>query len=134
MIYRSVIFSFFAFFESLVGSVAEAETKPEWREIYGCEGDEALVEALNENPSQQRFIIKNSGVRSYLGLDSLGLRFNVDSQVSGKGDPEHPGSGFRGVSAVVNYFWRSQEKIGPRVTAHIFPDHGGLKEIGRAHV
>jgi hypothetical protein len=129
MIYRAVLFSFFAFLEAVVPSVAEAETKPQWREIYGCEGSEAIVEAFTENPSQQRFTIKNPGIRSYLGLDYLSLRFNVVSQDSGNGDPEHSGTSFRGFTAVARSFLRGSVEIGPKDIVHVFPEHGGLKVV-----
>jgi hypothetical protein len=105
---------------ALLGSAAGADPEYYWREVYRCGGDEAIVEAFKSDATIHRVTIKNENIAAYLGL---GYRM----QPQGKGSPTEPSESFQGFSSVVSHFWRGDEKIGPFVTAHVFPDHGGLK-------
>jgi hypothetical protein len=104
-----------------LGVTAGADPEYHWQRVYSCEGEAAIVESFKSDNSLHRITIKNDNINVYLGL---GYRM----QPQGKGNPTHPyGQSFQGFSAVVSHFWRGDEKVGPFVTAHVFPDHGGLK-------
>ncbi len=114
---------------SVAASVGGAAASPvdagagdNWQEVYRCEGDEAIVDQRKDDPSSYRVTVKNGRIRD----THLQLKFGP---TDGVGAPTLPGESFVGFSGVVNYFWKGSEKLGPSRTAHVFPEHGGLKIV-----